>query len=240
MGPVPPVPIIPRYGKVNVPLAERWASLEESEDGPFLAINLMRYRPLADYLDGRVTDLTGREADDAYTPLGPLVTVGASFVLAADVEAQPAGEPGFHRVAIVRYPSRRSFLHMQELDEFRELHVHKDAGMEFTIIAAAAPPERVSSGDPRGQLVVRLRRLRPGAEPAQDPDGFSEVTRLELEDVIVGDGRRFDEACVDRVLPDALPALAETADGVAEQVVTVLATPMLDALGLVALDGAGG
>jgi len=237
---VPPVPINPRYGQVNVALAERWASLAESEDGPFLAINLMRYRPMADYLDGRVTDLTGREADDAYTPLGPLVSVGASFVLAADVDAQPVGEPGFHRLAIVRYPTRRSFLRMQELDEFRELHVHKDAGMEFTIIAAAAPPARVSSGDPRGRLVVRLRRLHPGAEPAPAPEGVSEVARFELEDVIVGDGRSFDEALVDRVLPDALSALAETPDGVAEQVVTVLATPMLDALGLVAGDGAGG
>lgn len=231
------LPIVPRYGQVNLPLAERWAALNDNSDGPFLAINLMRYRERADYLDGRATDLTGREADDAYTPLGPLVTVGASFLLAADVERQPAGEPGFHRVAIVRYPTRRSFLHMQELDEFQELHVHKDAGMEFTIIVAAEPPERVAPGDPRGQLVVRLRRLAPGAEPA-DPEGVSEVVRLELEDVVVGDERRFDEVRIDRVLPEAIPALVET-DGVEEQVVAVLATPMLDALALSARTGAG-
>ena len=231
------LPIVPRYGQVNLPLAQRWAELDDETDGPFLAVNLMRYRERAEYLDGRETDLTGREADDAYTPLGPLVTVGASFLLAADVERQPAGEPGFHRVAIVRYPTRRSFLHMQELDEFRELHVHKDAGMEFTIIAAAEPPEQVASGDPRGQLVVRLLRLAPGAEPPE-PAGVSEVVRLELEDVVVGDERRFDEARIDRVLPEAIPALAGS-DGVEEQVVAVLATPMLDALALSARDGAG-
>ena len=234
---MPPLPIVPRYGQVNLSLAERWAELDDETDGPFLAINLMRYRERAEYLDGRETDLTGREADDAYTPLGPLVTVGASFLLAADVEQQPAGEPGFHRVAIVRYPTRRSFLHMQELDEFQELHVHKDAGIEFTIIAAAEPPEQVASGDPRGQLVVRLRRRTPGVEPA-DPEGVSEVVRLELEDVVVGDERRFDEARIDRVLPEAIPALADT-DGAEELLVTVLATPMLDALALGARDGAG-
>jgi len=234
---VPSSPIVPRYGQVNLSLAQRWAELDDETDGPFLAINLMRYRARAEYLDGRETDLTGREADDAYTPLGPLATVGASFLLAADVEQQPAGEPDFHRVAIVRYPTRRSFLHMQDLDEFRELHVHKDAGMEFTIIAAAEPPEQVASGDPRGQLVLRLRRLAPGAEPL-DPDGVSEVARLELEDVLVGDERRFAEARIDRVLPAAIPALA-AADGVEEQVVTVLATPMLDALALGVRESAG-
>lgn len=231
------VPFTPRYGEVNLELAERWSTLSDEQDGPFLAINLMRYRERADYADGRETDLTGREADDAYTPLGPLVTVGAGFVLAADVEQQPAGEPGFHRVAIVRYPTRRSFLHMQQLDEFQELHVHKDAGMEATIIAAADPPERVDPGDPRGTLVVRLRRLSPGAEAPHEHDGVSPVARLQLEDVVVGDGRRFDEALIDRVLPDAIPALTAAA-GVEEQLVTVLATPMLDALAHAARDGA--
>src|SRR6185312_13636321 len=101
MGPVPPVPINPRYGQVNVALAERWAALAESEDGPFLAINRVRCRPRADYLDGRVTYLTARDADHAYTPAGTLVSVGASFVLAADVDAEPVGERGLHRLGIV-------------------------------------------------------------------------------------------------------------------------------------------
>ncbi len=103
----------PRYGEVNTELARRWLALPPELDGPFLAVNLMRYRPRAEYADGRETDLTGREADDAYVPLGPLTAVGAQLILAADVAAQPAGGPEFHRVGIVRYPTRASFMEMQ-------------------------------------------------------------------------------------------------------------------------------
>jgi hypothetical protein len=227
---VPPVPIVPRYGEVNLALAQRWANIDPAQDGPFLAINLMRYRERAEYADGRVSDISGREADDAYTPLGPLVQVGASFVLAADIERQPAGA-GFDRLAIVRYPTRRSFMEMQQLEEFQELHIHKDAGMEFTIIAAAEPPAQVASGDPRGQLVVRLLPAGSAAQQAADPEGVSRVARLELEDVVVGDERRFGEARIDRVLPDAIPALLAD-DGSREQLIAVLATPLLDALAL--------
>jgi hypothetical protein len=219
----------PRYGRVNTELARQWLSLGPERDGPFLAVNLMRYRPRAEYADGRATTLSGREADDAYTPLGPLEAVGASILLAADVAAQPAGEPCFHRVAIVRYPTRASFLAMQQREDFQELHVHKDAGMEFTIIFAAEPPDQVGASGSEDPLVMRLRRFAPGARPAGDPDGVSAVMALRLDGVMVGDERRWDDARIDRVAPAALDQLAATA-GVEEQLLIVLATPMLDVL----------
>jgi hypothetical protein len=226
-------PAGPRYGQINASLVQRWLSLEPDEDGPSLAVNLMRYRPRAQYADGRETDLTGREADDAYTPLGPLAAVGASLILAADVVGQPAGAPGFERVGIVRYPSRASFLEMQRREDFQELHVHKDAGMEFTIIFSAAPPAAVGGRDPEGPLVLRLRRLHDASRPPRDPDGVAEVMALALEDVIIGDERRWDDARIDRVPDDSIAELADAPE-VAEQLVLVLGTPLLDALELAA------
>ena len=220
----------PRDGRVDLELARRWPNLPPSEDGPFLAVNLTRYRLHAEYADGRETELSGREADDAYTPFGPLAAVGAQLVLAAEVADQPHGAPTFHRVAIVRYPSRASFLEMQRREDFQELHVHKEAGMEFTIIVAAEPPPAVGGGATDAPLVLRLRRLVPGAGTAA---GDSAVVRLVPEGAIVGDERRWDELRIDRLDPGALGTPSEAAE-VEEQITIVLATPLLDALALAA------
>lgn len=213
-------PAEPRYGRLNRPLVERWLTLDRSRDGPFLAVNLMRYRPRAEYADARPTTLTGRQADDMYAPLGPLAAVGARLVLVADVLDQPAGEPGFDRVAIVRYPSRSSFVEMERREDFRELHVHKDAGMEFTIILAAEPPAIAPAPGRRGALVLRMRRLGPGTTPVSDPAAPEPVLVARAEGVIVGDERVWDEVRIELVEEGAPPAAP--AEDVAEEIVTVL------------------
>ena len=54
----------PRYGTPNWDLIKSWFQVSPEDDGEFWAINLMKYRPMADYADGRATDLTGEQADD--------------------------------------------------------------------------------------------------------------------------------------------------------------------------------
>jgi hypothetical protein len=80
-----------RYGIPNGEMLRGWLRLAAEDDGPFWALNLMRYRELADYADGRESTLTGREADDAYAPLGPLEAIGAVPVFLGDVADQAAG-----------------------------------------------------------------------------------------------------------------------------------------------------
>ena len=131
------------YGSVDAAYATRLATTPPEQDGPVWMVNVMSYRDRADYADGRVTALSGREADDLYAPLGPLAAVGARVVLFADVDAQfLSDEPRWDRVAVVRYPTRRSFVDMQALPEFADLHVHKDAGMDRTIILGAGRSRR--------------------------------------------------------------------------------------------------
>lgn len=218
----------PRYGEPNWPLISRWTALAPEQDAPFLAFNLMRYRALADYADGRPTTLTGREADDLYAPLGPLAAVGAQPLFVADIAYQPAGEPRFDRVAIVRYPSRASFLQMQQREDFRELHPHKEAGMEFTILLAAPSPERPLATGGEGALTLRLRR-HGGSPPDGDGegDGVQTLLALELEDVVIGDQRRWDDVRIERVNGGALAALA--AEPVAEQIIMVLESALFQA-----------
>ena len=100
----------------------------------------MKYRDVADYTDGRDSTISGREADDRYTPLGPLAAVGAEIVFAGEVDQQLLGDsPIWDRVGVVKYPTRRSFIEMQSLPDFQELHAHKDAGMAQTFVIGCQP-----------------------------------------------------------------------------------------------------
>ena len=207
-----------------------WFDLPAEDDGPFWAVNLMKYRPLAEYADGRETTLTGREADDLYAPYGPIEAVGGMVAFGADVSNQLSGSPEYDRVAIVRYPSRAAFFEMQRRDDFQELHVHKDAGMEFTTVIACLPRATVATSSPDDEsLVLRVRRLTPDSTPAADPEGVSPVTHLEAEGVIIGDGRSWDEVLFDRMPATGVERLA-TSGGVEDEVTMILDRPVIDEL----------
>jgi hypothetical protein len=105
-------------------------------------VNLMKYRERADYADGTVSQISGREADDLYAPLGPLAAIGAEVVFFADVDQQLLGAaPAWDRVGVVKYPTRRSFIEMQSRPDFQRQHAHKEAGMEQTIVMGCLPME---------------------------------------------------------------------------------------------------
>lgn len=130
----------PSYGTINTDYGMRMATTPPEDDGPVWMVNLMKYREVADYADGRETTISGREADDIYAPLDSLAAVGAAPVFFGDVDQQLLGdETVWDRVAVVKYPTRKSFIDMQSLPSFQESHQHKDAGMEFTIVMGGQP-----------------------------------------------------------------------------------------------------
>lgn len=208
----------PSYGTPNWEMLGRWLKLDAADDGPFWALNLMRYREVADYGDGSdgagaATDasepaVSGKEADDAYAPLGPLAAVGAMVAFHGDVVDQPLGEPGWHRVGIVRYPSRAAFLAMQQRDDFKQQHVHKEAGMEFTIVMATHPQHHSEPSPVDGALVLLVERA---AEPSpwRHHPGVQPVATFTVEGVIVGDERTFDRALFARATREAVVALTD-------------------------------
>ncbi|MDX6359727.1 MAG: hypothetical protein QOH37_2781, partial [Nocardioidaceae bacterium] len=106
-----------RYGEVDREYVARMAAVTTEDDGPFLMLNLMRYRDWADYGDDR-PPITGREADALYAPLEMLADAGAEVVLVGDVDEQPRGDERWDRVALVRYPTAHSFLEMQQRIDF--------------------------------------------------------------------------------------------------------------------------
>ncbi|MDZ7884696.1 MAG: hypothetical protein U5N53_18225 [Mycobacterium sp.] len=128
----------PRYGKVDTDYAMKL--LTADADGPVWMVNLMHYREIADYPDGREVSISGREADDLYAPIDILNAIGAEIVFLGDVDQQLLGDsPHWDRVAVVRYATGTSFIDMQSLPAFQEAHKHKDAGMEQTIVMGCRP-----------------------------------------------------------------------------------------------------
>src|SRR5574341_1299590 len=86
------------------------------------------------------TRLATTPAENAYAPFESLAAVGADVVFLADVDVQLLGDsPKWDRVAVVKYPTRRSFVEMQSRPDFIEKHVHKDAGMAQTIVMGCQP-----------------------------------------------------------------------------------------------------
>ncbi len=129
-----------RYGTIDTEYAAQLGTTTEADDGPIWMINLMKYRDVADYADGRQSTISGREADDNYAPVDILNDIGAEIVFVADVDQQLLGDDTrWDRVAIVKYPTRRAFIEMQGRPDFQDKHVHKDAGMESTIVAGCLP-----------------------------------------------------------------------------------------------------
>ena len=178
-----------RYGRINKEMVGRWMQLPPEDDGPFWALNLMKYRDVADYADGRTDAKSGREADDEYTPRESLSAIGAQIVFAAEVERILVGDGmAWDRIGIVRYPSRRKFFEMQQRDEFKKQHVHKDAGMEFTIVMSCLPVASFAGAAERHPFV----ELRVSSEAALSVDSAAGV--FDVEGVIVGDERTWKQA----------------------------------------------
>ena len=144
----------PNYGTVDREYGMRLATTSPDEDGPVWMVNLMSYHDVAQYADGRDEAISGREADERYSPIDVLSKIGAEPVFVADVDTQLLGDsPKWDRVGIVKYPTRRSFVEMQSRSDFQEKHVHKAAGMAETIVMGCQPIASPSDGSDDSNLV---------------------------------------------------------------------------------------
>jgi len=210
-----------RYGQINREYGMKLFTTPEEEDGPIWMVNLMKYREKADYSDGRESDISGQEADDRYAPLGPLKAIGARAVFLAEVESQFFNEsPKWDRVGIVKYPSRKSFLEMQQRPDFKELHHHKEAGMAETIVSGCLPmplPElpadaptwdevpHPSTPDDDYVMVIHVIKFKDDerrnematysdhAAKVAVPHGVRLAAWTQVEGTIMGDGREWDQ-----------------------------------------------
>lgn len=212
---------MPGYGRIDHEYGLTLATTAPEDDGPVWMINLMRYKEIAEYADGRETALSGREADDAYSPLGPLAAIGAEVVFVADVVDQYQGdEPKWDRIAVVKYPTRASFVAMQQRKDFQKAHEHKEAGMAETIVIGGQPllesvgeqvawvdvphPPTDDDGPYTMVHVIRFHEEQGATETPEDMEAYQQAAGsvagpqgvrvdgwFSAEGTIIGDGRSW-------------------------------------------------
>lgn len=200
-----------RYGTIDFDYAADLMSRDPSADGPIFMVNFMKYREVADYRSGGGERISGRDADDKYAPTDVLAAIGADVAFFGPVVAQAdAGE--WDRMGIVRYPTRRAFMDMQQRSDFKEKHVHKEAGMEYTIVLGTLPtgPHRPIAR--RSFVTFRLSAAPIAVEPTDDR------ASLGVEGTIMGDGRKWSHLTM--TWSDDVPVVPEVARG-GDQLVVV-------------------
>jgi uncharacterized protein (DUF1330 family) len=106
----------------------------DSDDRPIQLVNLFKFREKAIYEDGRVSNLSGQEAYNLYGQpmLKVLEAHGAEVTFFSEVTGLIIGQVDdlWDSMVIVKYPSRQALLNMTSSEEFLELSVHREAGLE--------------------------------------------------------------------------------------------------------------
>ena len=106
---------------------------ERGPEGPIFMINLLKFKDKAEYADGRETDLTGRQAYQLYgAGVSQLITeYDGRILFMADVTFLSLGqvEDLWDEVAIAAYPDRNALFRMSTSKEWRDLSVHRAAGL---------------------------------------------------------------------------------------------------------------
>ena len=103
------------------------------EDGAFVMVNLLKFKPKAEYEDGSDADLSGAEAYARYGAAvqACIAAVGAKGVFSGAVTGLMLGEveENWDMVAMVEYPTLASFQKMVSSPEYQAITHHRTAGL---------------------------------------------------------------------------------------------------------------
>lgn len=123
-----------KFANAVFPPAEQAAAFfGAAEDGPFVMINLLKFKEHADYPDGSDADLSGREAYARYGAgvQACLAAVGGKALYAGAVTELMLGEVDelWDMVALAQYPSRAAMLTMIQSPDYQAIEKHRVAGL---------------------------------------------------------------------------------------------------------------
>ena len=108
--------------------------LQPGPEGPIYMVNLLKFKDLAAYEDGRETHLSGKEAYQLYgAGVSQLLKeFGGGVVFSGEVSRLMLGEVEnlWDEVAIAMYPSRKAMLKMMMSPTMQEIGLHRAAGLQ--------------------------------------------------------------------------------------------------------------
>ena len=115
------------------PMEQAMAFFTAAEDGPFVMVNLLKFKPNAEYEDGSDAHLTGAEA---YARYGDQVSrliegLGGRIRYGGHVTGLMIGEVEelWDMVALAEYPSLAAFRQMAVSPEMQAIEHHRKAGL---------------------------------------------------------------------------------------------------------------
>jgi hypothetical protein len=149
-------------------------------DGPVFMLGFRKIRPGADANPRRISAVGHAVVTNASIPM--ISSVGAELCLVATVVASSLN---WDRVAVMGFPSRRSFLELTDLREFRAWSVQHEESNERIMLLATLPTGRLPAIDNQRLLL----EVWNGQEPAPLVQG--PATRFDVEGTVVGDGRQW-------------------------------------------------
>jgi uncharacterized protein (DUF1330 family) len=122
------------YENAVYPTRERLMELANSKDpSPIVMLNLLKFKDVAEYKDGRAEKISGREAYMRYAEKMQLLVEGKGgrFIYMADLKQVVIGEVegSWDVVALVEYPSAADFFAIAASPEVAEIGVHREAGL---------------------------------------------------------------------------------------------------------------
>jgi uncharacterized protein (DUF1330 family) len=101
-------------------------------------LNLLKFRDKAVYKDGRVADISGREAYMRYAEAMTRIVEreGGRILFTGRIAGLVIGavEGMWDVAAIMEYPSRAAFQRIVTLPEVAEIGVHREAGLEGQLL----------------------------------------------------------------------------------------------------------
>jgi uncharacterized protein (DUF1330 family) len=112
-----------------------------ADDQPLVMLNLLRYRPVADYPPGGdFASCSGREAYDRYgrRAIRFVAGVGGAVIWRGEGQASLIGPltERWDELLLVRYPSKQAFLAMVGDPDYQAAVVHRTAALEDSRLLA--------------------------------------------------------------------------------------------------------
>ena len=104
-----------------------------AEGGPFVMVNLLKFKPMAEYDDGSNAHLTGRQAYAIYGDAGSKLVegLGGRIIYSGEVTGLLLGEVEdlWDMVALAEYPSLEAFRNMALSPQMHAIEHHRKAGL---------------------------------------------------------------------------------------------------------------
>jgi uncharacterized protein (DUF1330 family) len=117
------------------PNQEKFAALAaEPERGPYVMLNLLKFKTTASNESGDASGSTGQQSYARYTEEArkQVERRGGKLLWSGRVRFPLIGSEDWDVVALVQYPTAKAFLEMLQDRDYQEAGKHRSAGLEDT------------------------------------------------------------------------------------------------------------